>query len=163
MGEDHGSVDAESLGRFVREKRRARGWTQSELAKRNGWTQERISLIENGKYGLPALPALIRLAESLDVPPGDIFAALGLRIAPAVTEKLSNESASWSDVLDLFNSLSHWQMALVDHVEELHQHVSSMEEQMLHMDELRTQLRHSRAALGSLTEQLRADTTQPVR
>jgi|SRR5579884_226933 len=162
MSENRGSVDAEALGRFVREKRRARGWTQSELARRNGWTQERISLIENGKYGLPALPALVRLAESLEIPPDDILAALGLRIAPAVTAKLSNQSASWSDVLELFSSLSQWQMALVDHVEELHHHVSSMEEQMLQMDELRTRLKRSRAALGSLTEQLRADTGRPA-
>ena len=37
--------------------------------------QERISVLENGKYGLPSVPALIHLANGLDIPFSELAAA----------------------------------------------------------------------------------------
>jgi transcriptional regulator with XRE-family HTH domain len=76
----------ESLGFYIRERRRALGLTQSQLAERLGWVQERISLLENGKYGMPAVPALSRLAGALETSLQEILASAGFldggRISP---------------------------------------------------------------------------------
>jgi two-component system, OmpR family, sensor kinase len=62
-----GNPDLEALGQFVRERRQALGLTQTQFAQRVGWVQERVSLIENAKYGLPSLPALVHMAQALEV------------------------------------------------------------------------------------------------
>jgi signal transduction histidine kinase/transcriptional regulator with XRE-family HTH domain len=54
------------LGDFIRRHRSAQKVTQVDLAGRLGWTQERISVLENGKYGMPSLPSLSHLASTLD-------------------------------------------------------------------------------------------------
>jgi two-component system OmpR family sensor kinase len=71
--------DLEGLGRFVRERRGSLNLTQTQLAERLDWVQERISLIENGRYGLPSLPALVRLAEALECPLASVVEAVGYR------------------------------------------------------------------------------------
>src|SRR5579875_14225 len=78
----------ETLGRFIRERRSSLGLTQEQLAARLNWTQERISVLENGKYGLPSVPALIRMARALDVPFADLLAAAGY---PDVTSPSTRE------------------------------------------------------------------------
>src|SRR5436305_14854316 len=67
----------EALGRFIRERRQALGLTQTTLAGRLGWVQERVSLVENAKYGLPSLPALARLAAALETPLASVLEAIG--------------------------------------------------------------------------------------
>ncbi len=69
--------DLEALGRVVREHRLRLGLTQTQLAERLGWAQERVSTIENGKYGLPSLPALVRLTEALAIPLETLLGACG--------------------------------------------------------------------------------------
>lgn len=71
-------ADLRSLGTYIRERRKALGMTQSQLAERLGWTQERISTMENAKYGVPAVPALGRLASALDVSLLDVLRAVGI-------------------------------------------------------------------------------------
>ena len=66
-----------AFGVFLREHRQVLGWTQEQLAHRVQWTQERISRLENGKYGMPRLPALARLAAGLEMPPSEMLAAAG--------------------------------------------------------------------------------------
>jgi transcriptional regulator with XRE-family HTH domain len=66
-----------SLGAFLRQRRRALSLTQTQLAERLGWAQERISLLEGGKYGMPSLPTLARLATGLGVDMFDILQAVG--------------------------------------------------------------------------------------
>lgn len=73
----YASPDLDGLGSFVRARRGSLELTQTQLAERLGWVQERISLIENGKYGMPSLQALIRLTEALQVPFGDLLTAAG--------------------------------------------------------------------------------------
>lgn len=55
------------LAEQIREIRRARGWTQAELAQKTGKVQETISQLENPNYGNYTLRTLQRLAESFDV------------------------------------------------------------------------------------------------
>jgi two-component system OmpR family sensor kinase len=70
-----------ALGAYVRERRRTLGLTQAQLGERLGWAQERISLLENGKYGLPSLPLLARLASALETSLAPILDAVGYPIA----------------------------------------------------------------------------------
>lgn len=67
----------QTLGAHVRDRRKALGLTQVELAERLGWSQERISVLENGKYGMPSLPLLARLAEALEVSLGGLLETVG--------------------------------------------------------------------------------------
>ncbi|MFI7528189.1 multiprotein-bridging factor 1 family protein [Nocardia salmonicida] len=68
---------AYQLGEKVREAREARGWTQTELAKRAGMKQNAISRFEAGD-GVPTLQTLDRLVSALDV-----HLTLGLAHAPS--------------------------------------------------------------------------------
>jgi transcriptional regulator with XRE-family HTH domain len=70
--------DLEALGGFVRQCRKELGLTQTALARRLGWTQERVSVLENGKYGLPSLPHLSRLAAALAVPLSELLRHVGV-------------------------------------------------------------------------------------
>ena len=67
------------LGRFVRDQRDARGWSQDELADRAGanLTFTNISNIERGKVGLPDPPAMIGLARALGVHPCELYVHAG--------------------------------------------------------------------------------------
>jgi transcriptional regulator with XRE-family HTH domain len=51
-----------ALAAFIRHRRMGLRLTQTQLAERVGWSQERISNLESGKYGLPTILALSRLA-----------------------------------------------------------------------------------------------------
>jgi transcriptional regulator with XRE-family HTH domain len=76
-----GEPDLVGLGRFARERRTELGLTQHQLAERLGWSQERVSVLENGKYGMPSVPLLSRLSEALEVPLADILDAAGFSVA----------------------------------------------------------------------------------
>lgn len=69
--------DLQGLGHFLRERRTALQLTQTQLGDRLGWSQERVSILENGKYGVPSLHALIRIAEAVQVPLNDVIGATG--------------------------------------------------------------------------------------
>jgi two-component system OmpR family sensor kinase len=66
-----------ALGMFIRDRRKTLGLTQTQLAERLGWVQERISTLENGKYGMPSLPALERLANALESKLFEVLVAAG--------------------------------------------------------------------------------------
>ena len=74
------SPDLAALGTVIRERRRTLRLTQEELAGRLSWSQERVSTLENGKYGMPSLPLLAELAMALDVPLSTILAAVGFEV-----------------------------------------------------------------------------------
>src|SRR5947209_16637160 len=77
MRERKHQADLRALGAFIRERRRALGLTQSQLGDRVGWVQERISLLEHGKYDTPSLPLLAGLAEALEVEQAELLASAG--------------------------------------------------------------------------------------
>lgn len=65
------------LGRLIRDRRQELGLTQAEFGRRLGWAQERISILENAKYGIPSLPALVHLADALEMPLPDFLTTAG--------------------------------------------------------------------------------------
>jgi two-component system, OmpR family, sensor kinase len=71
------TADLEGLGQYIRSRRQALSLTQTQLGQRLGWMQERVSILENGKYGMPSLPALARLAIACEVPLMEILRAAG--------------------------------------------------------------------------------------
>ena len=73
--------DLHRLGRVIRERRQRRGLTQQQLGDDLGWAQERVSLLESGRYGLPSLPMLDRLARALQIPLADVLHALGYPVS----------------------------------------------------------------------------------
>ena len=44
-------MDHEKLGKLIKERRKERGWTQKEFAKKVGLSRQVISNLENGKLG----------------------------------------------------------------------------------------------------------------
>lgn len=67
----------DALGETIRDRRRQLQLTQTGLAERSGWTQERISAMEHGKYGLPSLSGMSRLAAALHMPLLTLIVAAG--------------------------------------------------------------------------------------
>lgn len=57
-----------SLGRRIAALRKARGWTQVELAAEVGVRRDKVSLWENG-HRVPSVCRFMRLAEALGVTP----------------------------------------------------------------------------------------------
>jgi transcriptional regulator with XRE-family HTH domain len=78
---DGHSTDLEGLGTFIRTRRHTLELTQAQLAERLGWVQERISLLEHGKYGMPSLPSLARLATAVETGLGDVLVSAGYQDA----------------------------------------------------------------------------------
>lgn len=74
----------ERLGAYVRARRLALGLTQTQLGQRLAWTQERVSILEHGKYGMPSLPALARLAIACEVSLMDILKSAGYGDGPNI-------------------------------------------------------------------------------
>ena len=58
---------SERLKMRLRRLRRAKGWTQVDLAKKAGVTQAFISQLEAGKKGSPRVVPLMRIARALGV------------------------------------------------------------------------------------------------
>ena len=65
------------LGEFVRAARRARGWTQRELAARAGLSRGYVANIERGATPVPRRATVRRLAAALGVRPAQLYRAAG--------------------------------------------------------------------------------------
>lgn len=72
-------VKPNTLADRLRALRRARGWTQANLAAASGLTRSHISRLEGGDIQLPSRERLLRLAQALDTTPDDLLAAAGYR------------------------------------------------------------------------------------
>lgn len=57
-----------SIQHQIRDLRKARGWTQTELGKRAGMPANVISRLERPDDDLPTLRTLVRIANAFDVP-----------------------------------------------------------------------------------------------
>ena len=68
---------ATQFGAYIRIRRQELQLTQSVLAARCGWTQERISILERGRYGVPSIRGFVTLAAGLEVNLADLIEAAG--------------------------------------------------------------------------------------
>jgi transcriptional regulator with XRE-family HTH domain len=118
--------DLVTFGRFLRERRKALGLTQTEFGARVGWAQERVSILEHGKYGMPSLPQLCRLA------------AAGSKLPAEAQRRLSSRLG---DIVD--------QMHVVE--ERLH----DAEDQIVTVERLRASIQEQRQLMGTLLESCR--------
>jgi signal transduction histidine kinase/transcriptional regulator with XRE-family HTH domain len=84
--------------------------TQSQLAERLGWSQERVSVLETGKYGLPSLPLLAHLADTLDLPLAGLMSAVGFSVQGIPTQEPASRSPRARDEpgADGMNTLLHY-------------------------------------------------------
>ncbi|HEX2859286.1 MAG TPA: helix-turn-helix transcriptional regulator [Alphaproteobacteria bacterium] len=60
------------IGRNIAHARKAKGWTQDELAHRTGMDRSYLSEIENGHKN-PSVLVLLDLANTLDVSPSQLL------------------------------------------------------------------------------------------
>ena len=72
MGDSETQNRRVEIGRRIREARRRRGLSQSEVSQAAGITQASLSNYETGKRELP-LSTVMNLAAALDVPLGDLM------------------------------------------------------------------------------------------
>ena len=63
---------SEGVHNRVREQRKAKGWTQQELAKAVGVSRQSVNSIERNRY-VPSLPLALKFARVFDCPTDDIF------------------------------------------------------------------------------------------
>lgn len=99
----------QQFGRLVAAHRKAKGWSQAELAKKAGFGIDMISKIETGVTGA-RFPTISKLARTLGVKPVELFEAhVGegtltrpkLAAMMARLARLSDEDLHWLDgVLD---------------------------------------------------------------
>ncbi len=82
------SAELDSIGKRIRDIRRKKGMTQSELA---GYdiTRNMLSRIENGA-ALPSLPTLLALADRLDIPAGALIGDFDDYAGRDTTEKFES-------------------------------------------------------------------------
>jgi transcriptional regulator with XRE-family HTH domain len=90
--------DLSGLGSFIRVRRHTLGLTQSQLADRFGGPQERISVLEHGKYGTPSLPSLARLGDALETSLAELLEAAGYTVAVDAADEAAAEHQRGSDV-----------------------------------------------------------------
>ena len=76
-------MDATKIGAFIAAERRAKGWTQRQLADKLQLTDKAVSRWETGK-GLPDVSFLLPLAAALDVSVGELLAGESQPQPPAV-------------------------------------------------------------------------------
>jgi transcriptional regulator with XRE-family HTH domain len=152
-----------ALGAFIRQQRKDLGLTQSQLADRVGWVQERISLLEHGKYGTPSLPLFAGLAEALEVDQAALLSAAGF-LTPAAepasdleVERHMKPDRPATEIRREAMSAGEFSQAsvqLASQVERLHAGLMAAESQMHVVDDLRTQLALRRRQLSELSDEL---------
>ncbi len=84
---------ARLFGEVLREKRRAAGLSQRELAKRAGLDFSYISKVENGRHPPPAADTVVQLCSILNTPPEEMLALIG-KIPQQVQQAVSTSQAA---------------------------------------------------------------------
>ncbi|MBV9282742.1 MAG: helix-turn-helix domain-containing protein [Chloroflexi bacterium] len=150
-------ADLEGLGRFVRERRWALGLTQEQLGRRLDWVQERISMLENAKYGMPSMGAMACLADALEVEHVELLRAAGfLRgMAPSAASAQTGASFEKNRVRP---TLSREYVVLVDQLVRMQDQLTLVGERIEAVDRLGRLMRARRGQLDLLMSTLQANT-----
>lgn len=96
-------MDATKIGRFIGAERRAKGWTQRQLADKLQLTDKAISRWETGK-GLPDVSLLLPLANVLDVTVGELLAG-ERRLQPPAMQTAVAEARTTRQLVDYTREL----------------------------------------------------------
>lgn len=99
-------MDAVSFGEQLREIRLRKDLSLKDLAERIGYSQPYISMLENGKKGIPKPETLQKIADGLDVDPVRIMFIAGYPI--------SNEGAYTDSMLKAFGATDEEYQKLVN-------------------------------------------------
>lgn len=70
--------EALAFGAAVRERRKAKCWTQEQLAERAGVAAIHVGFVERGE-NVPKLTLILRLAKALGVRPGELIDHIKVR------------------------------------------------------------------------------------
>lgn len=79
-------IDAVKFGKTLRKIRNEKQMTAAELASKIGYTQPYISMLENGRKGIPKPDTLRKIAKGLDIPYIELMNKAGY--IPAETDSL---------------------------------------------------------------------------
>ena len=96
-------MDATKIGRFIGAERRAKGWTQRQLADKLQLTDKAISRWETGK-GLPDVSLLLPLANVLDITVGELLAG-ERRLQPPAMQTAETEARTTRQLVDYTREL----------------------------------------------------------
>ena len=96
-------MDATKIGRFIGAERRAKGWTQRQLADKLQLTDKAISRWETGK-GLPDVSLLLPLANVLDITVGELLAG-ERRLQPPAMQTVEAEARTTRQLVDYTREL----------------------------------------------------------
>lgn len=88
------------IGKLIRDARRERGWTQTELAQQVGVGTPYLSKIEQGKE-MPGEPLMLRLAAALGLDADELVLASG-RIPMVYVNALTERPAAGAQALRQF-------------------------------------------------------------
>jgi transcriptional regulator with XRE-family HTH domain len=114
------------------------GLTQTQLGRRIGYYQERISALERGTYGLPSLPALEELAHALECELTDLLCACGYIRAQTVQAPVQvGAPVSGSRLRDGVQQISRG-------MDDLQRRLSATESSMHQVELIRERMRTSR-------------------
>jgi transcriptional regulator with XRE-family HTH domain len=144
MTQDRG--DLVSLGAFIRQRRMELALTQTQLGRRIGYYQERISALERGSYGMPSLNGLQELAQALECELTDLLYASGFLVAPV------QETGDPIDPTDLYARA----YLLADGMDGLQQRLSQTENIVQEMGQLRERIRANRRAMDQRLQAARS-------
>lgn len=144
--------DLARLGAFIRMRRQALGLTQTDLGRRIGYYQERISSLERGNYGMPSLPALTELSNALEVNLLDLIHAAGYEEHEAADAAVSGAAFAGGDVSHLRAETSRLEHGLAD----LHGRLSETEKQIVTAVELRQQMQARREEIARQLDRCRS-------
>jgi DNA-binding XRE family transcriptional regulator len=147
--------DLRGLGSFVRQRRLELHLTQQELADRVGYVQERVSLLESGKYGLPSLPALADLAHALETPLPRLLIAVGYSedmVSPndAPSSADARNGGDPSTIISRVRSLRKESARLTAGIEHLQVRLGTAGERMQAVDGLREQMAERQQRMQTL-------------
>lgn len=94
---------AAKVGKWIRRARKARRWSQAELAVQTGVSDETVSKLETGKQGKrgPQLGTIAAVEKAFEVPPGTIDRVAAGEDVPVT----SASGADDADVLMLIGGL----------------------------------------------------------
>lgn len=140
------------LGEVIHARRRELGLTQTELGARIGFSQERISLLERGTYGMPSLPGLRALASGLEWSLMDLLTAAGyLESARTMAHAEMTSTGVGLDVpRQEIRRLRDEKARLVSQMADLQRNLMSVERGLQSVEAMRSQVESSRERMQHL-------------